>query len=63
VSDDGRAVIGAWHGKPVNLEVHKLKFTIFPLYHPASIIYNRELGGTYDRDLENLNAYLTRLGI
>jgi uracil-DNA glycosylase family 4 len=58
VADDNRAVIGDWHGKPVQLEVHKLKFTIFPLYHPASIIYNRELGETYDKDLDALRAYL-----
>lgn len=58
VADDGRAVIGAWHGKPVELEVHKLKFTIFPLYHPASIIYNRDLGDTYDEDLVALRRYL-----
>lgn len=63
VADDARAVIGGWHGKPVNLHVHELNFTIFPLYHPASIIYNRELSETYDQDLDNLKTYLFESGI
>lgn len=62
VTDDAHAVIGDWHGRPAALEVHKLKFTIFPLYHPASIIYNRELAEVYDEDLGNLKAYLSGIG-
>lgn len=63
VSDDRKAVIGGWHGKPVQLAVHGLAFTIFPLYHPASIIYNRELASVYEEDLAALKRYLEDGGI
>lgn len=63
VADDRKAIIGEWHGKPVQLAVHKLTFTIFPLYHPASIIYNRDLSITYEEDLDALKRYLSDTGI
>lgn len=59
--DDRKAVIGDCHGRPIPIELHGLKFTLFPLYHPASIIYNRELAGTYEQDLEKLKGYLGEL--
>jgi uracil-DNA glycosylase len=58
VCDDRKAVIGDWHGRPQDVQVHGLRFTLFPLYHPASIIYNRELAGTYQEDLRKLKEYL-----
>lgn len=30
-------------------------YSVFPLYHPASIIYNRSLKSTYENDIKSLN--------
>ena len=48
--------IGDMHGKPVIKE----RYTLFPLYHPASIIYNRKLYDTYIEDLHILKKLLNR---
>ena len=57
-----KAVIGDYHGQPVCTDVVTEKdaaaIELFPLYHPASIIYNRALGETYRQDLARLRAYL-----
>ena len=57
-----KAVIGDMHGKAsavtVQHEKQEKTFTIFPLYHPASIIYNRSLQAVYDEDLQVLKQLL-----
>ncbi len=57
-----KAVIGAMHGVPtaitVNHEKQSAEFQLFPLYHPASIIYNRALQEVYQADLQLLRAFL-----
>jgi len=57
-----KAVIGDMHGKcaqvTVNHEKQSADFTVFPLYHPASIIYNRSLQSVYDEDLQVLKTLL-----
>jgi DNA polymerase len=40
------------HGK------QQAEFAVFPLYHPASIIYNRSLQAVYDEDLQVLKTLL-----
>ena len=42
------AVIGEYHGRPVALADGR---TLFALYHPAAVIYNRALQAVYDADL------------
>ena len=58
------AVIGACHGTSMQAEVRHegrgQQFEVFPLYHPASIIYNRSLTEVYARDLAALRALLDR---
>lgn len=54
VLGDEKAKIGDYHGKPVKLE----DFTLFPLYHPASIIYNRSLQEVYIEDVKELKKYI-----
>lgn len=49
-----KASIGEYHGKLINLSDKK----IFPLYHPASIIYNRSLYDVYLEDLKKLRKVL-----
>lgn len=51
---DDAAKIGEYHGKPIELN----DFVLFPLYHPASIIYNRSLYDTYIEDVNKLKKYL-----
>ena len=57
-----RAVIGDMHGAPVSVTVQHERqqgdFSVFPLYHPASIIYNRSLQAVYDEDLAKLKGLL-----
>lgn len=48
-------VIGDAHGRPLPLSAG---VTLFPLYHPASIIYRRELKAVYEQDVRALKAYL-----
>lgn len=57
-----QASIGALHGQALNTAVSHGKETaelpLFPLYHPASIIYNRSLEAVYQEDLRALRAWL-----
>lgn len=55
--------IGDMHGDPFSIELGDDGKTanLFPLYHPASIIYRRELAKVYREDLEALNAYMANL--
>ncbi len=50
--------IGACHAKPTQASAHSHSFTLFPLYHPASIIYNRALAKVYHDDLQILKEYI-----
>ncbi len=51
---DKNIKISEFHGKPHGTE----KINIFPLYHPAAVIYNRSLKDTYINDLERLRDYI-----
>jgi len=51
-------LIGDYHGK---LWEEVFGFRVFPLYHPASVIYNRELEKVYLDDLHKLKAILNNL--
>lgn len=57
-----RAVIGSMHGAATEVivahEKQSAPFRLFPLYHPASIIYNRALQEVYQDDLMHLKALL-----
>ena len=56
VTDNNKITIGDCHGTV--LECNGIK--IFPLYHPASIIYNRSLADTYKEDVFKLKEYLNK---
>ena len=57
-----KAIIGDMHGRETRVTVKHEKqegeFPLFPLYHPASIIYNRSLQQVYDGDLQTLHKVL-----
>lgn len=60
VTGDFGAVIGGVHGQAVRAEAGGAIFTLFPLYHPASIIYNRALSQTYMDDLGLLSEFIAK---
>lgn len=55
---DDKVTIGMLHGSPLNVSFSQVNFTLFPLYHPASIIYNRSLKDVYLQDLHKLRDYM-----
>lgn len=55
VTGDKAAVIGDLHGRPLPLPDGR---TLFALYHPAAVIYNRALQEVYDEDLGKLRQFL-----
>jgi len=58
LSGDEAAVVGACHAQPMPAKAGAHAYTLFPLYHPASVIYNPALRATTARDLELLKQYL-----
>ncbi|SDW96752.1 uracil-DNA glycosylase [Tepidimicrobium xylanilyticum] len=53
--------IGEVHGKLMEKEINNRNYKIFPLYHPAAIIYNRDLKDIYMEDLIKLKKELKKL--
>lgn len=53
------ASVGALHGRLIPGGA----FDIFPLYHPAAVIYRRSLRDEYLRDLEALKPVISRAQI
>jgi len=61
LSPDGMAKIPgitALHGKPVEIVIDHLRFTVYPLYHPAAILYNPKLRGDLEADVKSLGGLL-----
>lgn len=58
---DDKATIGMLHGAPIDVKFAGAAFTLFPLYHPASIIYNRSLKDIYLQDLLKLRDYMSQI--
>lgn len=54
VTDDFGISVGDMHGHLHECRIFDTLFKIFPLYHPASIIYNRSLKDTYLDDMIKL---------
>ncbi len=55
VTGDDNSSIGDMHGVMTKT---KDGYQLFPLYHPAAIIYNRSLSEVYQNDLQVLKTYL-----
>lgn len=55
----GRADIGACHGVVEKLETGAV---LFPLYHPASLIYNPGLAKDYEKDMAALRDHAAKHG-
>lgn len=63
ISDRKDIKIGDVHGQPFSIELGQgeKSAVLFPLYHPASIIYRRELAEVYREDLVALKTYMANL--
>lgn len=55
---DDKSTIGNLHGTPIDVKFAGAEFVLFPLYHPASIIYNMALRDVYLQDLHRLRDYI-----
>ena len=53
-----KATIGELHGKALSWE----GTTLYPLYHPASLIYNPSLRDTYEADVKKLGELIRNEG-
>ena len=56
-----RATIGMHHASPQAAKARAHTFVLFPLYHPASIIYNRALADVYTQDLQALEQFIAAI--
>lgn len=56
ITNDAKISIGNMHGKMTKVTVEEVVFLLYPLYHPASIIYNPALKDVYLTDIRNLKA-------
>ncbi len=60
---DDKITIGMVHGSPINVKFASAEFVLFPLYHPASIIYNRALRDVYLQDLHKLRDHINNYNL
>ncbi|AEV69779.1 uracil-DNA glycosylase [Acetivibrio clariflavus] len=58
VLGDYKASIGEFHGRLNKVVVLNKEYKLYPLYHPASIIYNAALKEIYIKDLQNLREII-----
>lgn len=58
VLGDNSEGIGAMHGRLNEFKLDRNIFLLYPLYHPASIIYNRKLKQIYADDIFNFKNIL-----
>lgn len=52
--------VGELHGKPLPLVICGRQLVLFPLYHPASGIYNRALLPVMEADVRSLGEHLVK---
>ena len=57
---DGKQTVGALHGRAMALTADERLATLFPLYHPASGIYNRALVPVMEQDIRALGEHLVK---
>ncbi len=61
ITNDYNASIGQMHGNLHTCKIGGLEYKLFPLYHPASIIYNRALKDVYNQDMLRLKEIYSEL--
>lgn len=58
IVNDKKVKIGDLHGELVTNTINGKEYKIIPFYHPAAIIYKRELKSVYLNDLKKLRNFL-----
>ena len=58
VTNDKSLTIGSVHGKLLECKINGVEKKLYPLYHPASIIYNRSLRDVYIKDVKELTVHI-----
>ncbi len=58
VTNDKSLTIGSVHGKLLDCKINGVEKKLYPLYHPASIIYNRSLKEIYIKDVKELTVHI-----
>lgn len=61
IMDNFKVTIGDMHGSLYTCKVLGEEFKLFPLYHPASIIYNRALKEVYHEDVIKLKNKISNI--
>ena len=59
VTGESDISVGQVHGELKEIEIQDKAFLLFPLYHPASIIYNRSLKDIYLNDIGKLGQIIS----
>ncbi len=54
--------VSVLHGAPREKEVQGIAFTVFPLYHPAAMLYKPPLRAVLEEDFRKLGALLSTQG-
>lgn len=60
VTNDFSINIGEVHGRIRDINIEETSFKLFPLYHPASIIYTRSLKEVYISDIKRLGELIVK---
>jgi DNA polymerase len=60
VTSKRNASISRDHGKNIMVKLNDSNYMLFPLYHPASIIYKQELKDEYINDLHKLKDFVRK---
>ena len=60
VSENQNRVIGSCHGVMTNTNICGKEYKLFPMYHPASVIYNRQLFDIYVADWIKLGEIIRK---
>jgi DNA polymerase len=50
--------ISQFHGKELKIVYEKDEFIVFPMYHPAAIMYNGSLRPYFEKDFKKLGSLL-----
>ena len=58
ILNSNKASIGSMHGEVSKVAIGDGEFKLYPLYHPASIIYNQSIKETYINDVKRLRDIL-----
>lgn len=61
VGQDRSLLIGQVHGQMLSVSIKGIAYPLYPLYHPASILYNPKLKSTYLKDMEQLKHHIAAL--